>query len=73
MTVQVALVRKPLMSAAKLAEGGNEVILNGSAPHIRHLKSGKITKLKRQGMAYTLDLWTWVPSPPQPPSGFTRR
>ena len=72
MTVQVAPVRKPLMSAAKLAEGGHEVILNGSNPHIRHIKTGKVTKLKRQGMAYTLDLWTWVPAPLST-SGFTRR
>ena len=72
MTVQVAPVCKPLMSAAKMAEGGNEVILNGKNPHVKHTKSGKVTKLKRQGMAYTLDLWTWVPAPPST-SGFTRR
>jgi hypothetical protein len=54
---QVAPVRKPLMSVAKMNEAGNDVNLRGDNPHIEHKKSGQITKLRREGKTFILDLW----------------
>ena len=55
----VANVRKPLISAGKLAESGHEVII-GRNPRIVHLRSGKTTKLRKEGGVYTIDLWIYV-------------
>ena len=52
----VANVRKPPISAGKLAESGHEVII-GRSPRIVHPRSSKVTKLRKEGDVYTLDLW----------------
>ena len=73
MIVQVAPVRKPLLSAAKMNEAGNDVNLAGKNPHILNTKTGEVTKLRREGRTYLLDLWVWTGSKSQGASVFTRR
>ena len=73
MIVQVAPVRKPLLSAAKMNEAGNDVNLAGKDPHIKNIKTGEITKLRRCGRTYLLDMWVWVAPEKSSTSGFTRR
>ena len=76
--VQVARVRKPLLSAAKLNEGGNTVILSETNPRVVNERTGEITKLKRIGRSFLLDLWSFTPGSTsdtamKPTTGFTRR
>ena len=59
MTWTVANVRKPLISVGKLEEAGHEVIIS-KQPRLIHLKTGKVTKLRKEGGVYTLDLWIWT-------------
>ena len=59
MTWAVANVRKPLISVGKLEEAGHEVIIS-KQPRLIHLKTGKVTKLRKEGGVYTLDLWIWT-------------
>ena len=58
---QVAPVRKPLMSVAKMNEAGNDVNLRGSNPHIMNIKTKEITALRREGKTFILDLWVKIP------------
>ena len=60
MTVQVAEVRKPLISTVKLNDAGNDVNLHADRPHILHKATGERTELRRVGKAYLLDMWVWV-------------
>jgi hypothetical protein len=43
-------------------EAGNDVHLQGNNPHIKNVKTGQTTKLRKQGRCYLLDLWIWVPA-----------
>jgi hypothetical protein len=81
---QVAPVRKPLMSVAKMNEAGNDVNLRGSNPHILNIKTREVTALRREGKTFILDLWVKIPRalknkpPEEDPTpdktyGFTRR
>ena len=54
---QVAPVRKPLMSVAKMNEAGNDVNLRGDRPHIQNTKTKQITALRREGKTFILDFW----------------
>jgi hypothetical protein len=58
---QVAPVRKPLMSVAKMNEAGNDVNLTGARPHILNTKTKQITDLRREGKTFILDLWVKHP------------
>ena len=60
MTVQVANVRKPLISTAKLNDAGNDVNLHHDKPHIINRATGERSDLRRVGRAYLLDLWVWI-------------
>ena len=55
----VAPVRKPLISVGKLVESGNEVVL-GKNPRIINQRNGQVTKLRKQGGVYLIDIWIWV-------------
>ena len=81
---QVAPVRKPLMSVAKMNEAGNDVNLRGNNPHIMNIKTKEITALRREGKTFILDLWVKIPGAlknktlevdptPNKSFGFTRR
>jgi hypothetical protein len=73
---QVAPVRKPLMSVAKMNEAGNDVNLRGDRPHIMNVKTKAITALRREGKTFILDLWIKIPEAdpvPQKSFGFSRR
>ena len=48
MTIQEADIGKVLISVDQLVENGNEVNLTRKNPHIKNLKTGKITKLYRK-------------------------
>ena len=63
-TWQVANVRRPLMSAVKVARAGNVVNLDEQNPHIRNKKTGERIDLRWEGNVCVLDLWVKVPSPP---------
>ena len=60
MTVQIAKVRKPLISTIRMNEAGNDVNLTCHKPHIINRKSGERTELRRVGKSYLLDMWIWV-------------
>ena len=47
MTVQVAPVRKPLLSTDRLNDAGNDVMLRMYKPYIKHIKTGEVTDIKR--------------------------
>ena len=48
MIIQEADIGKILISVDQLVENGNEVNLTRKNPHIKNLKTGKITKLYRK-------------------------
>ena len=54
-TVQVAGVRKPLASTAKLHDAGNDVSLHTGQPHILHKATSERIALTCVGKAYTAD------------------
>ena len=49
------------MSAAKMAEAGNELRLNSSNPHVVNLNTGEITALRKEGNIYVMDLYIKEP------------
>ena len=60
-TFQVAPVRKPLISVAKMGDAGNDVNLTDK-PHIRNRLTGQVTALRREGKTFILDLWVRHPT-----------
>jgi hypothetical protein len=60
-TFQIAPVRKPLISVAKMCEAGNDVNLT-EKPHIRNRQTGQVTALRREGKTFVLDLWVRHPT-----------
>ena len=63
-TWQVCPVTRPLMSVAKMAKAGNSVHLAENNPHIKNTKTGEVTKLRKEGNVFVVDLWVKVPPPP---------
>lgn len=63
-TWQVADVRRPLISAIKVAQAGNAVNLDEAHPHIKNKKTGEKTELRWEGNVCVMDLWVKVPGPP---------
>ena len=57
MTVQIADVRKPLASVAKICEQGNDVVFRKEGGEIINKKTGATTQMKREGDLYYLYLW----------------
>ena len=72
MTVQIANVRKPLLSVARLNDTGNSVVL-GDQAYIKNKRTGEITMLKRVGRMFYLDLWIRNVRPPSKKTGFARQ
>ena len=60
-TFQVAPVRKPLISVAKMCEAGNDIFLTDK-PHIVNRATGQVTALRREGKTFVLDLWVRHPT-----------
>jgi hypothetical protein len=60
-TFQVAPVRKPLISVAKMADAGNDIFLTDK-PHIINRATGQSTALRREGKTFILDLWVRHPT-----------
>ena len=61
-TFQVAPVRKPLISVAKMADAGNDIFLTADKPHIVNRAIGQSTALRREGKTFILDLWVRHPT-----------
>jgi hypothetical protein len=57
MKVQVAEVTRMLISASKVAKAGNIVNLDAKNPHVKNIKTGKVTKLRHQNGIFLLDIW----------------
>ena len=57
MTVQVAAVKKMLISASKNNDCNNEVIYRKSGSYIRDERTGDVLSLRRSRGTYVLDLW----------------
>ena len=54
---QMAEVRKPLVSVARLCDRGNRVTFGRGGGVVQNLTNGKCTKFMREGSIYTLDFW----------------
>ena len=52
------------MSVARCTAAGNQVHLAEVNPHIKNLRTGEITKLRKGGNVFVIDFWVKVPSPP---------
>ena len=59
---QVCPVRRPLLSVAQMNKVGNAVVLDDENPHIKHKRTGEITKLRKQGNVFVLDFWALAPT-----------
>jgi hypothetical protein len=57
MKVQVAEVTRMLISASKVAKAGNIVNLDAKNPHVKNIKTGKVTKLRHKNGIFLLDIW----------------
>ena len=72
MTVQIADVKRPLCSVARLCDRGNRVVFDARGGAVQNLRTGVVTKFRREGGIYMLDLWLDQKSEGRSP-GFTRR
>ena len=57
MKFQIAEVRRPLCSIAKLCDRNNRVIFGRGGGIVQNLNSGNCTPFRREGNVYTMDLW----------------
>ncbi len=48
------------MSVAKITQAGNDVYLSAKDPHIKNVRTGQKTKLRKEGKVYVIDLWVKV-------------
>ena len=53
---EVCGVQRPLLSVAKMCAAGNIVLLS-SNPHIKNLRTGQATQLRRARNTFILDRW----------------
>ena len=68
--VQEANIGKLRLSVDKLVEHGNEVSLTKKNPHIKNVKTGRVTKLIRRRGQFTLRMYIQKKSSSQ---AFTRQ
>ena len=54
---QVADVRRPLCSIAKMCDRGNRVVFGRAGGVVQNLVNGRCTPFRRDGSIYVLDLW----------------
>ena len=64
---QVAAVRKPLCSVARLCDRGNRITFGRSGGVVQNLRNGKCTRFKREGSIYVMDFYMDPESPFQRP------
>ena len=62
MVVQIADISRPLLSASRLNDTGNEVILHPERPVVRNLATGEEAALRRVGKTFLLDVWVEIPT-----------
>ena len=72
MTVQVADVKRPLTSVARLCDRGNRVIFDAKGGAVQTQRTGVVTKIRRDGGIYMLDMWL-DQAHEFSPADFTRR
>ena len=58
---QVCPVTRPLMSVARITAAGNRVYFDEKSPHIKNLRTGEITKLRKEGNMFVIDFWVKKP------------
>ena len=63
LTYQVADVRKPLTSIARLCDRGNRVIFGRGGGVVQNLKNGTCTPFRREKAIYILDMWLDTAAP----------
>ncbi len=68
MIVQVADMSRPLLSASRLNDTGNAVILPPGRPGGNNFKTGEEAERRRVGRTFLLDVWVEV----TPGKGFAR-
>ena len=76
MTFQVAQVNKILASVAGICDNGNEVTFTATGGRIVSIKNGRITKFRRHGNVYVMDIWVLNPdykNPDDKTQGFIRQ
>ena len=61
---QICPVTRPLMSVARCTAAGNQVYFSDANAHIKNVRTGEITKLRKEGAVFVLDLWVKAPSVP---------
>jgi len=67
--IKIGDISRTLISANKLLEKGNDVILSKNAPRIVK-KNGEVIRLRRKNGMFLMDMWYKVP---MKESGFTRQ
>ena len=72
-TWEVCPVKRPLLSVAKITKAGNMVHMTEQEAYIKHLRSGQITKLRRERNVWMMDMWIRKPANAMEISGFRRQ
>ena len=57
---EVCKVNRALMSVALITASGNIVHLAEQSPHIKNIKTGQVTKLRKERNVFVIDLWVKV-------------
>ena len=76
MTFQVAQVNKILASVAGIYDNGNEFTFTATGGRIVSIRNGRITKFRRHGNVYVMDIWVLNPdykNPDDKTQGFIRQ
>ncbi len=60
MKLQIAPVKRTLLSVARMEEAGNDVYLTARDPRIVNRRTGESTRLKKLGGLYVLEFWVWT-------------
>ena len=76
MKVQAAQVSNILASVAGICDNGNEVAVTTTGGRIVSVRNGHITKFRRHGKVYVMDIWVLNPdykNPDDKTQGFSRQ
>jgi hypothetical protein len=65
-TAQVADIVMPLLSVACVSEQGNTFHFGARAGYIKHVASGRVTRLTKRGKLYHLKMWVELPGEAAP-------
>ena len=69
---EVCLVKRPLLSVAKITKAENQVYLGEDKASVKNNKTGQITNLRRERNGWMLDLWVKRPADAMDVSSFQR-